>query len=254
MNAILLCAGFATRMYPLTKNFPKPLLPVAGQPVLDYLTDQISTLDGIDAVHVVSNHKFYDHFIRWKANHEERRTYGPLRIAIYDDGCTDNDSRLGASGDLALALKMIGTPDKILVSAADNIYRFSLAPLWRSFLQGSGHRITTLEETDPAKLKRAGVLEFDERDRVVRLHEKPDKPPSTWVCPPLYFFQPSVWNELEHFLAGSVNHDAPGHFIDFLCAHSTVGAFRVDGDRLDIGSIETYYQADQLLEQQFGGD
>lgn len=251
MNAVLLCAGFATRMYPLTKNFPKPLLPVAGQPVIDYLMDQLAGLDAIDAVHLVSNHKFYDHFLRWRENHKERGMYRSLRIEIYDDGCIDNDTRLGASGDLALALKMIGTPDKILVSGGDNIYRFALAPLWHSFLQGDGHRITALAETNPAKLKKTGVLEFGEKDQVMRLHEKPEEPPSNWVCPPLYFFQPSIWMELEQFLEGSDNHDAPGHFIDYLCHHSRVEAFRVDGDRLDIGSIETYHQADTLLEKQF---
>lgn len=252
MNAVLLCAGFATRMYPLTKNFPKPLLPVAGQPVIDYLMDQIAGLDGIDAVHLVSNHKFYDHFKRWREDHTERGTYGALKIEIYDDGCTSNENRLGASGDLALALKMTGAPDKILVSGGDNLYRFPLAPLWRSFLQGSGHRITALPEADPEKLEKTGVLEFGEKDRVVRLHEKPVDPPSRWICPPLYFFQPSVWVELDRFLESSGNHDAPGHFIDYLCINSRVEAFRVDGERLDIGSIETYHQADKLLKDQIG--
>ncbi|MCG6929066.1 MAG: nucleotidyltransferase family protein [Desulfofustis sp.] len=251
MNAVLLCAGFATRMYPLTRNFPKPLLPVAGQPVIDYLMDQLSALGSIDAVHLVSNRRFFDHFLRWRENHIERGTYRRLRIEIYDDGCTDNETRLGASGDLMLALHMIGTPDKILVSGGDNIYRFALAPLWKSFLRGSGHRITAIEETDAARLKQTGVLEFGESDRVVRLHEKAAQPPSNWTCPPLYFFQPSVWKELERFLNTSNNHDAPGHLIDFLCVHSRVEAFRIDGDRLDIGSIETYRQADELLAKQF---
>jgi len=251
MNAILLCAGFATRMYPLTKNFPKPLLSVAGQPVIDYLMDQIAELSAVDTVHVVTNHKFSDHFLRWRQNHCDRSTYPSLNIEIHDDGCTDNENRLGASGDLALALKMIGTPDKLLVSGGDNIYQFALAPLWQSFLQGGGHRIVALPETDPEKLVNTGVLEFGADDRVVRLHEKPKNPPTNWVCPPLYFFQPSVWRELEYFLEGSGNHDAPGHLIDFLCVNSTVEAFRVDGGRLDIGSIETYHEADTVLAKQF---
>jgi glucose-1-phosphate thymidylyltransferase len=247
MNAVILCAGFATRMYPLTRDFPKPLLPVAGRPVLEYLLDQLTECAGISAVHLVSNGRFYDHFCRWRDDHLAQGTYGSLAIEIYDDGARDNDSRLGASADLALALKMIGVPDKIMVSGGDNIYRFALAPLWRKFLQGNEHRIVALVEEDKEKLTRTGVLEFGEAERVIRLYEKPKVPPSHWVCPPLYFFQPSVWTELEHFLTSSANHDAPGHFIEYLCRETTVMGFQLRERRLDIGSMETYRQADEEL-------
>ena len=250
MNAVLLCAGFATRMYPLTRDFPKPLLPVAGRPVLDYLLDQVAECVGISAVHLVSNARFYDHFCRWRDDHLAQGTYGAMEIEVYDDGARDNEHRLGASADLALALQMIGAPDKILVSGGDNIYRFDLAPLWRNFLRGQEHRIVALAEQQQDKLRRTGVLDFADDERVERLHEKPEKPPSNWVCPPLYFFQPSVWEELQNFLSTSARHDAPGHFIDYLCRHSQVKGFRLDGRRLDIGSIKTYRQA----EEELGGD
>jgi glucose-1-phosphate thymidylyltransferase len=247
MNAVILCAGFATRMYPLTRDFPKPLLTVAGRPVLDYLFDQIADCAGISAVHLVSNARFYDHFCRWRDDHLARQTYGALTIDIYDDGTRDNEHRLGASADLALALKMIGVPDKILVSGGDNIYRFPLAPLWRKFLQGDEHRIVALVEEEKEMLRRSGVLEFGVDERVICLHEKPEEPPSHWACPPLYFFQSSVWGELEQFLMSSSNHDAPGHFIAYLCHQSTVMGFQLNERRLDIGSIETYKQADAEL-------
>ncbi len=250
MNVVLLCAGFATRMYPLTRNFPKPLLPVAGQPVLDYLMEQIGSLSAISGVHLVSNARFYDHFSRWRDNHQEQKTYGPLDIEVHNDGCMDNQTRLGAAGDLALALKMIGAPDKIMVSGGDNIYRFDLKPLWSSFLQGHEHRIVALAESQKENLHKTGVLEFGDNEQVVRLHEKPEKPPSQWICPPLYFFQPSVWLELEQFLATSANHDAPGHFIDYLCTTNLVKGFRLEAGRLDIGSIDSYQRADQLLKQE----
>jgi glucose-1-phosphate thymidylyltransferase len=247
MNAVLLCAGFATRMYPLTRNFPKPLLPVADRPVVDYLLEQIAGLPSIRAVHLVSNARFHDHFRRWRDNHCEQETWGGLDIEVHNDGCLDNDSRLGAAGDLALALKLIGAPDKILVSGGDNIYRFALAPLWSDFLRGGEHRVVALAETEPAKLHKTGVLEFGDNDRVLRLHEKPEVPPSQWICPPLYFFQASVWKELDAFLATSADNDAPGHFIDYLCTTSRVKGFRLNSSRLDIGSIDSYQFADQLL-------
>lgn len=249
MNAVILAAGFATRMYPLTRDFPKPLLEVAGRPVLDYLLDQIADCAGISAVHLVSNARFFDHFCRWRDDHLERTTYESLAIEVYNDGAGDNDERLGASGDLALALRMIGLPDKILVSGGDNIFRFALAPLWQKFLQGSEHRVVALVEDRVEKLQRTGVLEFGSDERLLRLHEKPEEPPSHWICPPLYFFQPSVWVELERFLQSSANHDAPGHFVDFLCRQSTVKGFQLEERRLDIGSIETYRQADEELRE-----
>ncbi len=249
MNAVLLCAGFATRMYPLTRNFPKPLLQVAGRPVLDYLMEQIVSLQSISTVHLVSNGRFYDHFCSWRDAHFEHGTYGTVDIKICNDGCLDNQTRLGAAGDLGLALKMIGTPDKILVSGGDNIYQFAMAPLWRDFLRGDEHRVLALAADADENLKKTGVLEFGPDDRVMRLHEKPQKPPSRWTCPPLYFFQPSVWAELDDFLKTSADHDAPGHFIDFLCINSRVKGFRLEERRLDIGSLESWQQADRLLRQ-----
>lgn len=249
MNAILLCAGFATRMYPLTRNFPKPLLPVGGRPVLDYLMDQVAALPSLTDVHLVSNAKFYDHFQRWLDHHRTCGSYRSLIIHLHNDGCAENEHRLGAAGDLKLALERIERPGRTLVSGGDNIYQFSLAPLWKQFLQVEEHRVVALGETDRNRQRRTGVLEFAGGDQVIRLHEKPEDPPSSWVCPPLYFFQQSVARELADFLAASANHDAPGHFIDYLCRTTLVRAFRLEASRLDIGSIETYHQADLLMQQ-----
>jgi glucose-1-phosphate thymidylyltransferase len=249
MNAVLLCAGFATRMYPLTRDFPKPLLKVADRPVLDYLMEQIVGLQSISTVHLVSNARFYDQFCRWRDAQHQRETGGGVDIHIHNDGCMDNEARLGAAGDLALTLKMIGTPGKILVSGGDNIYQFALAPLWSEFLRGDEHRVLALAADDEENLKKTGVLEFGRNDRVVRLHEKPQTPPSRWTCPPLYFFQASVWEELDDFLETAADHDAPGHFIDFLCTHSRVRGFRLQERRFDIGSLESWQQADRLLRQ-----
>lgn len=249
MNAILLCAGFATRMYPLTKNFPKPLLPVGGRPVLDYLMDQVVALPSMTDVHLVSNAKFYNHFQRWYEHHRSYGDYATVQVHIHDDGCFDNDSRLGAAGDLRLALERLERAGPTLVSGGDNIYLFSLAPLWKQFLQADEHRIVALAETDREKQRRTGVLEFGQGDRVVRLHEKPTEPPSSWVCPPLYFFRAGVLAELKEFLAGPADHDAPGHFIDYLCCTTTVRAFRLESTRLDIGSLQTYHEADLLMQK-----
>jgi glucose-1-phosphate thymidylyltransferase len=236
-------------MYPLTEHFPKPLLPVADRPVIDYLMDQLSELPQLSAVHVITNDRFFPHFDKWRGHWLQSNDSSSLAIEIHNDGATTNDNRLGAAADLQLVLEKIGEPARMLVSAGDNIYRFELASLWERFLQGNHHFITALQETDESRLRKSGVLQLGDDDRVLRLDEKPSKPPSNWLCPPLYFFQPSVTNYLNSFLTTSESRDAPGHFIAWLCRQEPVYAFRLTSSRLDIGSIDTYRQADRLLRQ-----
>jgi len=245
--AIVLCAGFATRMYPLTKEFPKPLLEVAGRPVIDYLMDQLVELPGLDAIYLISNGKFYPHFAEWKRLWEQNnRSYCPV-VELLNDGAMDNDHRLGACADFQLVMKTIPEPTRIMVTAGDNIYRFGIKPLWEQFLHDDRHYIVALPESDREKLKKTGVLELTTDDRVTRLYEKPAHPSSEWFCPPLYFFQSNVSKILDEFLAHDAASDAPGYFIGFLCRKEPVYAFRLNASRLDIGSIESYRAADYSL-------
>jgi glucose-1-phosphate thymidylyltransferase len=253
MNAILLCAGFATRMYPLTKDYPKPLLAVAGRPVLDYLIEQLCSIPQLENIHIVSNARFHDHFEHWRAEHRRHSTFGSTVIHIHNDGAYSNDNRLGAAGDLRLALETIDRPRSILVSGGDNIYNFSLSSLWSEFQRRRHHHIVALAIADRAQLHKTGVLQFGVEDRVIRLHEKPAHPPSHWGCPPLYFFRSSVRAHLYDFLSSNGNGDAPGHFIDYLCRHDVVKAFRLESSRYDIGSIESYREADRQLRQRTAG-
>lgn len=247
MIAVVLCAGFATRMYPLTKEFPKPLLDVAGRPVIDYLMDQLINLPGLETIYLVSNGKFYPHFAEWKRlwDHGDR-SRSPV-VELLNDGAMDNDHRLGASADFQLVMKTIAEPTRVLVTAADNIYSFGIKQIWEQFRQSKQHYIVALPETDREKLKKTGVLELATDDRVTRLFEKPAQPSSVWFCPPLYFFQSTVSRRLDEFLEQHAASDAPGHFIDFLCRKEPVYAFRLNASRLDIGSIETYRAADHYL-------
>lgn len=245
--AVVLCAGFATRMHPLTKAFPKPLLEVAGRPVIDYLMDQLVELPGLESIYLVSNGKFYSHFVAWKRRWEANHRSCCPAIALLNDGAMDNDHRLGASADLQHVLKTIPEFRRLLVTAGDNIYRFGIKPIWDQFLQCDRHYIVALPETDRKKLNKTGVLEMTRDDRVNRLFEKPTHPPSEWFCPPLYFFQSTVYGRLNAFIEDHATTDAPGYFIDYLCRKESVYAFRMRASRLDIGSIETYWAADHYL-------
>lgn len=252
MIAVLLCAGFATRLYPLTRDFPKPLLPVAGRPVIDHLMDQIVGLPGIGSVHIVTNARFYEHFTRWRRNWLACLAPRDITLKIYNDGATANENRLGACADLQLVFRQAGRAGAYLVSAGDNIYLFRIADLWRRFLRGHRHCILALAENDPETLKNSGVPVFGESDRVLGLLEKPDNPSPGWFCPPLYFLRPSAREVLEDFLDAAAQVDAPGHFIDYLCRREPVTAIKLKEKRLDIGSIESYWRAERILREQPG--
>ncbi len=248
MIAILLCAGFATRMRPLTTDFPKPLLPVAGKPVIDYLMDQLIDLPGLHGIHVVTNARFYERFESWRKGWEPALDGKNIQLRVYNDGAASNANRLGASGDLRFVFQRLSAPfEGALISAGDNIFRFPLKPLWRRFLKSERHHILALPETDPERLRRTGVLALGMDNRVLKLYEKPEDPPSTRICPALYFLGPSARPRLDEFLETSADQNAPGHFIAFLCQREKVYAFKLASSRLDIGDLASYHEADRLL-------
>ncbi len=249
--AILLCAGYGTRMGALAAETPKPLLPVAGKPVLDYMLEQLIELDGLGQVHVVSNSKYAATFRDWARGWKSR-----IELTVHDDGSTGNGNRLGAVGDLDFVLRRVEPSAGALVAAGDNIYRFSLRPLWQAFTAGGHSWVLGLEETDPEKLRRTGVLELGPDDEVLRLHEKPESPPSTWACPSLYCFQASALARVAGYLAaGSAEggqmrqgtRDEIGRFVAHLAPREALHAFKVAGVRLHVGSPEAYRRAEEIL-------
>ena len=247
MIAILLCAGFATRMYPLTKNFPKALLPVAGRPALDYLLEQILELPGMKSISLVTNARFLQHFVEWGNKWQKEIKGRGIYLRVYNDGTTDNDNRLGAVADLALVLTSIKVTNRVLVAAGDNIFRFSLKPLWQKFLENDKNYVVAIPESDPERLRRTGVVELGSDDRVLNFHEKPENPPSPWVCPALYFLQPSALRLVDEYLGQPNAQDAPGNFISYLVTREPVYAIRVNSKAMDIGTIESYEEANALL-------
>ena len=237
-------------MYPLTKNWAKPLLKVAGKPVIDYLIDQLVEFPELDAIHLVSNARFYDDFVAWREGWQPPLKQRGIQIHLYNDGTTGNHNRLGAVGDLGLLLNAIEMPDGALVAAGDNILRFPLLPIWQRFLATRANHVIALAQTDLAKLRRTGVLELADDDRVVRLHEKPPHPPSTWSCPAFYFLWATALRRVNQFLKQPDPPDAPGHFIAELVHQEPVYAFKTNLTRFDIGSMDSYREADRVLRQE----
>lgn len=235
MRSIIIAAGYATRLYPLTENFPKPLLKIGQSTILDRLIDDLDTIPDIERHVVVSNHKFISHFEKWA---ESR-----ANVEIIDDGTTTNEGRLGAVRDLLLALG--NTDDDILVLAADNILDFSLRGFVDYFHEKHTSLIMCHHEPSVDKLRRTGVIAVDSDMRVLQMQEKPAEPVSHWAVPPFYIYAREDLPLIRTCLDNGCGYDAPGNLAHFLAERTTLHAWPMPGTRFDIGSLDTYYEAQQ---------
>ncbi len=250
MKAIILAAGYATRLYPLTKNFPKPLLEVGGKTILDHLIEQIKAIADIDGVYVVTNHRFYGHFADWARTNRAVHTGG--EIEVLNDGTTSNDDRLGAVGDIQFAIDARDIADDVLVLAADNILLFSLQTLVNIFKSNPVSHIAVRYNSDYDDRKRRGNVRLDKDNRVLQFIEKPDKPISEWSALPVYIYPASILPRFEEYIANGGNSDAPGHFLEWLHTCETVYAYNIDGGVLDIGNRESLAEARAFFQSKGG--
>lgn len=202
MKCIVLAAGYATRLYPLTENFPKPLLEVKGKSILDWLLEDVQSTNMVDEVIVVSNHKFYDIFTEW-ADKAKNRLSG-MKLTILDDGSTDNDNRLGAVKDIAFAINecnLTGADknvceDGVLVLAGDNLLDFSIKGFLDFYKEKNATCIMRHYEPSLEKLQRTGVVEVDSSDKVISMEEKPKEPKSNWLCHHFIFMAKRIYRLL----------------------------------------------------------
>ena len=245
--AVILCAGYATRMYPLTKNRPKPLLPVGDKPALDYLIEEIMSLQEINDIYIVTNDRFFKHFIEWKTNWDKPMKKMDKSIHLINDGSTSNDNRLGVAKDLDFVFQQTSPFSEVLVVGGDNIPLFRLKEYWLSFLNKKDHCVMALMDEDKERLRRTGVLLLTEENQVLRIYEKPTNPPSNQFCPLLYFLKSSAKHQLTKYLSNEEANNEMGNFVDYLCQVETVNAFFPDKGRLDIGDMESYKKADEII-------
>ncbi len=237
MKCLVLAAGYATRLYPLTENFPKPLLKVGERTILDWLLDDISSAGTVDEFAVISNHKFAEHFVSWAAGASERLS---LPVRVVDDGTSSNETRLGAVKDIQFAVDELGIDDEILVIAGDNLLDFSLVRFIEYARSKGTSCIMRFFEPSEARLRKCGVLEVADNDLVVGMEEKPAEPKSHWCCPPFYFFTAKDLSRVAEGIAAGCGTDAPGSYIAWLCSKTPVHAMEMPGHRYDIGNLESY--------------
>lgn len=249
MRLILLAAGYGTRLGALGAARPKALLPVGGRPVLDHLVEGLAPLDGVARAHLVTNHRFADRLRGWADG-----AALPWPVEVLDDGTERPEERMGALGDLRLALERAPGSGPALVAATDNLFSFSPAGILRRARErpDADAVVTVLPEDREERLRRSGVPEVDGGGWVVRFHEKPDEPPADLLAPPLYLFRPGALTALERYLDEGGEVDAPGHFLAWLVGRARVAAWRAPGRRWEVGTPASYRRARRAFEEPEG--
>lgn len=233
MKCLILAAGYATRLYPLTENFPKPLLKVRDKTILDWLLEDIDKSGVVDGYVVISNHKFAKHFQDWADAHT-------LPITVLDDGTESNETRLGAVKDIQFAIEELGLSEDLLVIAGDNLLNFSLTDFIAYQRKKDSTCIMRYFEPDVNKLHKTGVAEVAEDDRIISMEEKPAEPKSNWCTPPFYIYKASDVPLVKKGIESGCGVDAPGSFIAWLSTQTAVYAFEMPGRRFDIGNLASY--------------
>jgi len=239
MKALILAAGYATRLYPLTKAVAKPLLPLAERPMLDYLLDAIDEVDDVDEIHVVTNHKFAAAFAEW-ANTRE--------VVVHDDGTTSEDDRLGAIGDIRFVVDKADLDDDLLVIAGDNLFDYSLADYvqwWRG--KGEASAVALYDVGSLELVQRYSNVDVDADGRLVAFTEKPQSPTSTLVATAAYIYHRAHAPLLRTYLDDDNPRDQPGRFIAWLVPRVPVYGYPAAGDWRDIGDAQQLLDADNHL-------
>lgn len=247
MIAIFLCAGYGTRLYPLTRNQPKPLLPIGGRPILDHLLEKVEKSQAIDKVFVVTNNRFYTNFKRWS----EKKT--SLPIEIVNDGTQNEETRRGAVGDLAFTLRNFRIRDDIAAFAGDNLFRFDLTDFFDFARSHRPH--LTLGVVDVGTRDRArhyGIVRLDATQQIVEFFEKPAEPPSTLASTGVYWLAQEGLDFLDRYIDEGHNADRLGDYVAWLVKFDRVFAYPFQGSWFDIGDLDSYREAERLFSRKAG--
>ena len=238
MKALILAAGYATRLRPLTDATPKQLLPVGGRPMVDWILDRIRETSA-DEVHLVTNARFAPDFERWAEGKD---------VQVHNDGTTSNEDRLGAIGDM----EFVGLDDDLLAIAGDNLFDYSLADYESYWHAKEGSCVAVHDVGDLELAKKYGIVDVDEQDRITNFVEKPADPPTTLCATATYLYRREDAGLVPTYLAEGNPPDQPGNFVAWLHKRAPVYAYRFPGDWYDVGDLAQLLEADNRMRRRQG--
>jgi glucose-1-phosphate thymidylyltransferase len=245
MKVLILAAGYATRLYPLTLTRPKPLLAVAGKPMIDYVLDNIAPIGGIDRVYVVTNAKFAGHFQEWADDYRARKS--KLDFTIINDGSTDDSNKLGAIGDINLVITKEIIDDDLIIVAGDNLFSESVQGFGAVCREKKAPVLAVFDVGSLEEIKKYNSITLDAQGKITFFEEKPKAPTSTLTGIALYYYPKSTLPLIRQYIAEKNNPDQPGRLVEWLYQRTPVYTWRVPGIWFDIGSKESLEEANRIF-------
>ena len=245
MKCLILGAGYATRLYPLTKDRPKPLLPVAGVPILQRICEQAFSVKGLDTIYVVSNHRFVGHYYNWLREYQSQRTF-PAAVEIYDDLTQSPDDRLGAIGDINFVIQNAKIDDDLMIIAGDNLIEFPLQD-FVTVAQAKGAAACLKDLGDRKLVSLYSSVEVDAQGKIIDFEEKPPQPRSSLISIGVYGFAREHIPLFEQYLSEGRSKDQPGYFLQWVHRKIDLYGHVIDGEWFDIGDIDSYNTANEMI-------
>ena len=242
MKCVILVAGYATRLYPLTKNFPKSLLEVGSKTILDWLLDDLMAIPEINEHILISNHKFAEQFRIWSKTRAQK-------VTVVDDGTSTNETRMGAVKDIQFAIEQLQLDDDLLIMAGDNLLDFSLTGFVNFAVSKGTSCVMCHSETELTKQQKTAIITVDMDSKITSYEEKPQRPKGNLAVPPFYYY---LWQDvcrIPEALEQGCNADAPGSFAAWLSRKTTMYAYVMPGKRYDIGSMESYEAVKKVFKE-----
>ena len=238
MKCIILCAGYATRLYPLTKDKPKPLLEVGGKPIIEHLVRKIEDVNDVNEIFIVTNNKFYGHFKEWLNSFNFDK-----KIKVLNDGTKSNEDRLGSLGDVNFVIEQENINDSLMIVAGDNLFEFSLKEFVDSHKEHNKSAVALYDVQDKELAKQYGVVGVDEKNKMIEFEEKPSEPKSTLASTGIYIYPQHVLPMLQDFVKKYENTDKAGNFLEWLHKKEDVYCYITNEKWFDIGNLKQLEKA-----------
>lgn len=238
MHVLLLAAGYSRRLYPLTENFPKPLLDIGGRPIIEHIIEKLSNLKDIKNIYIVTNQKYYQHFLNWKKDFKTN-----FKIEILNDGTLSNEDRLGAIGDINFVIENKKINDDLLILGGDQLFNFSLNEFVNFFNKNKRDITMVVKERNKEYIKQSSCVTLDKNNKITFFEEKPQNPKSNLISRCIYIYKKDTLKLIKQYLSEGNNSDQPGRFVQWLHTRKEVLGFVSKENVIDIGTHETLEKA-----------
>lgn len=243
MKAIILCAGYGTRLYPLTKFIAKPLLPVRGEPVLNFIIRKVNVISEVDKIYITTNRKFNNQFEEWFSGHKD---LFHKKIELFNEPFLFGDKSIGGVDSINRIIKKYNIKDDILVIAGDNLFTYSLREVHSFFKKKKASVIVLHKMSDKKSAGKFGVVSLDSDGKIIDFSEKPKRPKSNFISTAIYFFSRKDLDNIDEYTKSEKKGNSFGFFMRFLQKKEDIYGYAPKGKFIDIGTIEDYKKANEI--------